>query len=78
MTAQGIASVDAAGNAQAQFDPAQPVVVRFAQLGGATSEASGLLPLHHAVIIGDREYRFSIVTGAAGMMKVTGGRCSYP
>ena len=78
VTAQGIASVDAAGNAQAQFDPAQPVVVRFAQLGGATSEASGLLPLHHAVIIGDREYRFSIVTGAAGMMKVTGGRCSYP
>jgi hypothetical protein len=78
VTAQGAASVDAAGNAQAQYDPAQPVVVRFAQLGGATSEASGLLPLHHAVIIGDREYRFSMVAGASGMMNVSGGRCSYP
>ncbi len=78
VTAQGTASVDAAGNAQAQFDPAQAVVVRFARLGGATSEASGLLPLHHAVIIDDREFRFSIVAGAPGMMKVTGGRCSYP
>jgi hypothetical protein len=78
VTAQGTESVDAAGNAQAQFDPAQPVVVRFAQLGGATSETSGLLPLHHAVVMGDWEYRFSIVAGAPGMMMVTGGRCSYP
>lgn len=78
VTAQGVPAVDGAGNQQARYDPAKPVVVRFSRLGGDASEATGLLPLHHALVIGDSEYRFSMVAGAAGMMKVTGGRCSYP
>ncbi len=78
VTAEGAASADEAGNPRARFDPAQPILVRFVQLGGGGSEATGVLPLHHALVSGDMEYRFSLVAGAPGMVKVTGGRCSYP
>lgn len=78
VTAQGTASIDGSGNQLVRYDPAQPVVVRFARLGGETSEASGLLPLHHAMVVGDNEYRFSVVAGEPGMINVTAGRCPFP
>ena len=78
VTAEGAASVDGSGNQQVRYDPAQPVMVRFARLGGESSETSGLLPLHHAVVVGDQEFRFSIVAGEPGMVKVTAGRCPFP
>lgn len=78
VTAQGAASIDGTGNQQVRYDPAQPVVVRFARLGGDTSEATGLLPLHHAMVIGDKEFRFSVVAGESGMVNVTAGRCPFP
>jgi len=78
VTAEGTASVDGSGNQQVRYDPAQPVVVRFARLGGDTSEASGLLPLHHTMVIGDTEFRFSIVAGDPGMVNVTAGSCPFP
>ena len=61
ITARGAATVNEAGSPLAQFDPAEPVVARFAQLGGATSETSGTLPIHHSVVIGDSEFRFSLI-----------------
>ncbi len=78
VTAQGAALIDGKGNQQVRYDPAQPVVVRFARLGGDSSEASGLLPLHTAMVIGDKEFRFSVVAGEPGMVKVTVGRCPFP
>ena len=78
VTAQGSASIDGTGNQQVRYDPAQPVVVRFARLGGDASKASGLLPLHHAMVIGDKEFRFSVVAGEPGMVNVTAGRCPFP
>ncbi len=78
VTAEGAAAIDGSGNQQVRYDPAQPVMVRFARLGGESSEASGLLPLHHAVVVGDQEFRFSIVAGEPGMVKVTAGRCPFP
>ena len=78
VTAEGAAAIDGSGNQQVRYDPAQPVMVRFARLGGESSEASGLLPLHHAVVVGDQEFRFSIVAGEPGMLKVTAGRCPFP
>ena len=78
VTAQGAAAVDGTGNQQVRYDPGQPVVVRFARLGGDASEASGLLPLHHSMVIGDKEFRFSVVAGDPGMVKVTAGRCPFP
>lgn len=78
VTAQGAAAVDGTGNQRVRYDPGQPVVVRFARLGGDASEASGLLPLHHSMVIGDKEFRFSVVAGEPGMVKVTAGRCPFP
>jgi outer membrane murein-binding lipoprotein Lpp len=78
VTAQGSAKVDGSGNQLVRFDPAQPVVVRFARLGGDASEASGLLPLHQTMVIGDTEYRFSVVAGEPGMVNITAGRCPFP
>ncbi len=78
VTAQGSASTDGSGNQLSRYDPAQPVVVRFARLGGEASEASGMLPLYHAMVVGDNEYRFSVVPGEPGMVKVTAGSCPFP
>ena len=78
VTAKGSASVDGSGNQIVRYDPAQPIVVRFARLGGETSEASGVLPLYHAMVVGDKEYRFSVVAGEPGMVNVTAGRCPFP
>lgn len=78
VTAQGTASTDGSGNQLVRYDPGQPVVVRFARLGGEASEASGMLPLHHAMIVGDNEIRFSVVAGEPGMVNVTAGSCPFP
>lgn len=78
VTAQGASTVDGSGNQLVRYDPAQPVVVSFARLGGETSEATGMLPLHHALVVGDKEFRFSVVAGEPGMVRVTAGRCPFP
>ena len=78
VTAKGQSSRDSAGNPLARFDPAKEVTLFFAQLGGQVTEARGVLPLHHSVIVGDSEYRFSVVAGTPGFVLVTGDRCAYP
>lgn len=78
VTAKGQTSRDKAGNPLARFDPAKEVTLIFAQLGGRVTEVRGILPLHHSVIIGDSEYRFSVVAGTPGFVLVTGDRCAYP
>jgi hypothetical protein len=78
VTAKGQSSRDSAGNPLARFDPAKEVTLLFTQLGGQVTEARGILPLHHSVIVGDSEYRFSVVAGTPGFVLVTGDRCAYP
>ena len=69
----------AAANAEdATFDPAKPVTVFFTRLGGETTSTVGVLPLHHAVVVGDLEYRFSVVAGSRSFAEVTGQSCVYP
>lgn len=78
VTASAPAAIDGTGNPEAWFDPAKPVTVQFAIAGGATSNASGVLPLHPSVVTGNSEYRFNLVAGARGFINVTGQRCEYP
>ena len=79
VTAEGVPAQDAQGRVEAWFDPAQPITLQLAQLGGKTARASGKLPLHASVVVGDSEYRYSLVAGAQrGFVQVTGDRCSYP
>lgn len=78
VTGRGTAARDTEGNPEAWFDPAQPVEVNFVRVGGESSDISGKLPLHHAMVVGDYEFRFSVVEGARGFVNVVGTRCRYP
>ncbi len=77
VTAQGEPMANADGNPEAWFDAAKPVSLEVAAIGGGRSEITGLLPLHHAVIWGGAEYRFSVVNGNdRGFVLVTADRCT--
>jgi outer membrane murein-binding lipoprotein Lpp len=79
LTATGVSSVDAAGRTEGLFDPAKPVTVTFTRIGGAETTATGVLPLHHSVVVRDVEYRFVIAPGdARGFVNVTADGCAYP
>ena len=78
VTASGEPAVDASGNPQGWFDPAKPVTLRFTEIGGRDSEGHGLLPLHHAMVIGEKEHRFTVLPGDRGFVTVTQERCDYP
>jgi outer membrane murein-binding lipoprotein Lpp len=78
VTAKGDNAATADGRAQAWFDPAKPVTVQFAEIGGRTTERSGKLPLQHSVVVGGSEYRFTIQIGPQGFVKVSGERCKFP
>ncbi len=78
VTAMGEPARDANGNLEAWFDPQKPINITFTQLGGKTVAAEGTLPLHHSVVAGDDEYRFTVLPGARGFLTVTADRCDYP
>lgn len=76
--AEGRSALNQSGAPEAWFDPAQPVTVSFLHLNGATSRAQGILPLQHAIAIGDDEFRFQIQAGSHGLIIITMDRCDYP
>jgi outer membrane murein-binding lipoprotein Lpp len=79
VTAAGEAAVNEAGQKEAWYDPAKPVTVRFTEVGGKTAETSGILPIHHAFVIGDSEFRFSIAPDdKRGFVSITADRCNFP
>lgn len=79
VTGMGTNAQDQNGAAQAWFDPAQPVKVIFTTIGGEQSEATGDLPLHHSVVLGDSEYRFTVTQGEEqSFVQVTADRCAFP
>lgn len=78
VTAIGKSKINNRGRPEAWFDPAKKVVVYFTKPGGETTSAEGVLPLHHAVVVGDKEYRFSIVSGMRSFVEISGRKCDYP
>lgn len=78
ITAHGETASDESGNREAWFDPAAPVTVAFARIGGTMEEKTGLLPIHHAMVHEGSEYRFTIQAGPQGFVNVTGNRCKFP
>lgn len=78
VTASGEPSTDAAGKVQAWYDPALPIKLRVTEIGGKVSESEGVLPLHHSVVSGDNEYRFSVLAGQRGFVTVSSDRCDFP
>ena len=78
VTAKGEPVLTAEGKPEEWFEPALPVKVTFTHIGGKTADVSGKLPLHQAMIVGDTEYRFTLVAGEKGFIRVTGDTCRYP
>ncbi len=78
VTAEGVSAADADGRPQQWLDAEKPVTVRFTHIGGKVSEASGVLPLHHSIIAGDKEYRFIVTAANRGYAMVSGERCLFP
>lgn len=75
VSGQGTAAKNAEGRVEAWFEPAEPITVRFTQIGGRTAEAAGKLPLHHTLSVGPVEHRFSVMASARGFVQVTSERC---
>ena len=77
VTALGESATDADGNPEAWFDPSKPITLQVTAIDGRQTEAAGALPLHHAIVSGDSEYRFSVVNGdSRGFVQVTADRCA--
>ncbi|MCG8359965.1 MAG: keratin [Kiloniellales bacterium] len=78
VTGEGESALTSDGKAEAWFDDAKPITLRFIELGGKETEAAGVLPLSTSIVIGEREYRFSVSAGARGFVQVTGDSCQFP
>ena len=78
VAAIGESKINSNGRPEAWFDPAKPITVYFTRPGGAATSSKGILPLHHAVVIGDSEYRFNVVSGERSFARVTVHKCVYP
>lgn len=65
------------GKAEAWFDPAKSVDINFAA-NGKNEAKKGNLPLRHSIVVGGREYRFTVEEGAKSFAKVVFDSCAYP
>ena len=75
VSAKGSTATDSRGNPEAWFAPDKPVTLSFKDLGGESSEISGLLPLEHSLVLGQRELRFNVVEGRRGYIRVAARSC---
>lgn len=65
------------GKPEAWYDPAKRVAVSF-RYGDKKEVKRGILPIRYSVVVGGREYRFTIEAGARSFAKVVYDSCAYP
>jgi hypothetical protein len=78
VSAEGQSAIGAGGSFEAWYDPGKEVKVIFSQIGGKQVVKEGLLPVQHSVIVGSREYRFTVAAGERSFIAVTSDNCDYP
>lgn len=79
VTGEGMSAQNTQGQKESWYDPAQPVTLRIGMHGlKEPKELSGMLPLHHAVIVDHTEYRITVVPGQRSYAEVTVDRCPAP
>jgi hypothetical protein len=78
VTGRGEGTVDDAGKAQAWYDPAKAVTVNFRGIDGKQATATGVLPLFQTMVVGEKEYRFSLVEAERSFVRVTSEVCAFP
>ncbi len=77
ITGVGVSAQNEDGNPESWYDPAKQVEITFNN-GTSTEVKEGVLPIRHSMVIGSREYRFSVETGARSFAKVVFDSCNYP
>ncbi len=77
LTGSGQATITNSGQKEAWFDPGKDVSIQFTKLGGTADIKKSILPIHHNIILGEREYRFTIAKGPRSFVNVTADSCDY-
>lgn len=75
---EGSASVSAGGQPEAWYDPGKPVKITFTEIGGKQTVKESLLPIQQSLVVGSKEYRFTVAAGERSFMSVTSDSCDYP
>ncbi len=78
VTGSGESAVNAKGQPEAWYDPLKKVSIDFIALGGVKETKSGIMPIHHSVVVGAKEYRLTISDAAKSFAKVSFDSCDYP
>lgn len=77
ISASGVPVKNADGETEAWYNPNKPVTVNFTVIGGKSTTKTGQLPIHHTIVDGDREHRFTIAKGQRSFATVIGDSCDY-
>lgn len=75
VTGKGSPTLNESGSPEAWFDPTKQITASFTFPGGETQKALGILPLYHSVIVKDKEYRFTIISGRKSFADITVRSC---
>ena len=75
---KGQSAKDNEGQDEAWFDPGKPLSITFSTDSGLTETKEGVFPIYHSLVVGDKEYRFTIDEGTQSFAKVTFDHCDYP
>jgi cell division protein FtsB len=79
VTAIGETATGSNGAREAWYDNAKPLTAHFILIGGKSSQATGKLPLHHSMVVGNTEHRFTLsVAEGRGFVNITHNMCRYP
>lgn len=78
LTGEGVSAVSATGSPEAWYDPGKPVKIKFIEIGGKETIKEGLLPVQHAMVLGNKEHRFTVAAGERSFIAVTSDSCDYP
>lgn len=78
ITGEGESAHNAAGLAEAWFDPAKPIRLEFRTMDGATTTIEGIVPFTHQMVVDGKEYRFSAVSAEPRFIEVTAQTCALP
>tara|TARA_B100001179_G_C18577974_1_gene398453 strand:- start:602 stop:1330 length:729 start_codon:yes stop_codon:yes gene_type:complete len=78
VSGDGASAKNEQGQAESWFDAAKPVVINFTTNAGLEEKKEGVFPLYHSLVVGDKEYRFTIDEGTRSFAKITYDHCDYP
>ncbi|HRI75405.1 MAG: hypothetical protein H3C49_03245 [Alphaproteobacteria bacterium] len=78
VTGEGEAATNSNSMPEAWYDPGKPVKIVFIEIGGKRTVKEGLLPVQHSLVIGNKEYRFTVAAGDRSFISVTSDNCDYP